>query len=69
MLQILEAEVLCYKEGLGLSKYYKLTSVKEDILVDIGPAAGPAAGSQDDPQEAILTRLFKERYFKDKGNV
>ena len=61
MLQILEAEVACYKEGLGLQRSFKLTWVKEDILMDIR-----AATPHDGLQGATLARLFKDRNSKDK---
>ena len=57
----MEAEVTCYKEGLGLTRSFNLTVAKEDILVDIR-----ASTPQDGLLAADLAHLFRDRFSKDK---
>ena len=63
VLQTLKALIDCYKDGLGLEKSYLLTTVKDDILLEIQLAL---SGSS---HPLGLTYLFKERYFQDKVRV
>ena len=65
-MQTLEALVHCYKDGLGLPKFYKLVMVKESILMDLKMDMKAPRDVHDGAREAILTRLFRERYSKNK---
>ena len=59
-MQTLKAMIHCYKDSLGLAKHYKLTMVREDILVELKITSGLQPG---------LGSLFCERYSKNKVRV
>lgn len=64
-LQIIDEFIGVFKESLGLKRSSKLTAVKEGILFDIKYAATASPGVACD-KEPALTKLFKDRYIKDK---
>ena len=61
----MEELINAYKECLGLSKFYKLTPVKESIMFYLRYAST----FHDGLDETILNRLFREKYPKDRVSL
>ena len=60
-LQLLLMLVATYREALGLSRTYRLTTVRESLMTELKYAAAP-----EEAGEALLSKLFRERFAKDK---
>lgn len=63
--QIIDELIGVFKESLALKRSHKLTAKKEGILFDIKYSATSSSGVACD-DEPSLTKLFKDRYSKDK---
>ena len=59
----MEELINAYKECLGLSKFYKLTTVKESIMFDLRYTSTFHDGLDE------ANRLFRERYPKDRVSL
>ncbi len=60
-LQILRMLIHTYTEALGLNRTYRFNTVKEALMAEVQSAA-----PLEENGEALLSKLFRERFAKDK---